>query len=92
VWLTGDENAPVLLAYDALGADGSLHINLIKYDTFAKMQANVQTELVTLPKTNGSAYESKPTIYEVDWRDFISNSEIKLWYEYEDASGNVKMA
>lgn len=35
VWLTGDENAPILMAYDALDADGTLHLNLVKYDSLA---------------------------------------------------------
>lgn len=91
VWLTGDENAPILMAYDALDADGTLHLNLVKYDSLAQMKANTTSEQVTLPKTNSSAYESKPSYLSVTWHGSIANSEIKLYYEFQTSGGDVKL-
>lgn len=91
VWLTGGEDAPVLMAYDALDADGTIHLNLVKYDNFAQMKANSSSEKLTLPRTNNSAYENKPSFQEVTWHGSIANSEIKLFYQYATAGGAVKL-
>jgi hypothetical protein len=93
VWTTGDENGAILLAYDAVDAsDSKLHINIRKYDNLNKMKANDSSEHTVLPLTNSAASESKPSFQEVKWHGSIANSEITLLYEFENASGAIKLA
>jgi hypothetical protein len=62
VWTTGDENAAILLAYDAVDAsDSKLHLNLLKYDNLNKMKANDSSEHVVLSLTNSAQHESNPS-------------------------------
>jgi hypothetical protein len=83
VWTTGDENAAILLAYDAVDAsDSKLHINLRKYDNLNKMKANDSSEHVVLSLTNSALNESKPSFQAVNWHGSIANSEITILYEF----------
>jgi len=93
VWTTGDENAAIILAYDAVDAsDSKIHLNLRKYNSLDRMKANDSSEHVVLPLTNSAAYESKPSFQDVTWHGGIANSEITILYEFQDGSGNVKLA
>lgn len=93
VFTTGDENGAILLAYDAVDAsDSKLHINIRKYDNLNKMKANDSSGHKTLPLTNSAASESKPSFQEVKWHGSIANSEITVLYEFENASGAIKLA
>jgi len=91
VWLTGSEDSPVLMAFDALHSDGTTHLNLIKYDNFNNMKSNSSSEHVVLAKSNSSASESKPSFQGVKWHGSIANSEITLLYEFKTSGGAVKL-